>query len=78
MKNLKFLSFFEKFIGLSYFKYPVNTRLQGKDQLINKMYDHISAFQMKLALWEQQKAADKIASLISDLNLEFENRFQDF
>ncbi|CAL1549005.1 unnamed protein product [Lymnaea stagnalis] len=29
----------------------VNTRRQGKDQLINKMYDHISAFQMKLGLW---------------------------
>jgi hypothetical protein len=76
----------------------VNTRLQGKDQLINNMYDLISAFQMKLGLWEQQLgtkifthfptlllqpdvtqgAADKYASLISDLNLEFENRFQDF
>lgn len=32
----------------------VNTRLQGKDQLINNMYDLISAFQMKLGLWEQQ------------------------
>ena len=38
---------------LRYFKYPVNTRLQGKGQLINKMYDHIFAFQMKLGLWEQ-------------------------
>ncbi|XP_017794537.1 PREDICTED: general transcription factor II-I repeat domain-containing protein 2B-like [Habropoda laboriosa] len=76
----------------------VNTRLQGKDQLINKMYDHISAFQMKLGFWEQQlktknfthfptlslqpdvtqEAADKYAPLISHLNLEFENRFQDF
>lgn len=76
----------------------VITRLQRKDQLINNMYDSISAFQIKLGLWEQQlrtnnfmhfptlllqpdvtqMAADKYALLISDLNLEFENRFQDF
>ena len=54
MRNLKYLAFFEKFIGLSYFKYPANTRLRVKDQLINRMYDHFSAFQMKLGLWEQQ------------------------
>ena len=62
------------------------------------MYDHISAFQMQLGIWDQQlrtknfthfhtlslpsdvtqEAADKYASLISDLNLVFENRFQDF
>ena len=92
---MKYLAFF----GLSYFTYPVNTRHQGKDQLINKMYDHISAFQIKLGLWEQQlrtknfthfpvtlslqsdvtqEGADKYASLISDFNLEFENRVQDF
>ena len=81
--------------SFGYFKYSINTRSQGKDQLIYKMYDHISAFQMKLGLWEQQfrknfthfptlslqldvtqETADKFASLISDLYLEFEN--QDF
>lgn len=57
------------------------------------MYDLISAFQMKLRIWEYQfedkhfthfptlplqlditqETADKHASLISDLNIEFEN-----
>ena len=82
---------------MRYFKYPVNTRLQGKDQLINNMYDHISAFQIKLGIWEQKlrqktlltflhchcnqtshggRHINMYASLIFDLNLEFENRFQ--
>ena len=32
----------------------LNTRLQGKDQLISAMFDHINAFQIKLSLWESQ------------------------
>lgn len=76
----------------------LNTCLQGKDQLINNLYDLISAFQMKLGLWEEQlrtknfthfltlslqqdvtqEAAYKYASLLSDLKIEFETRFQDF
>lgn len=76
----------------------LNTCLQGKDQLINNLYDLISAFQMKLGLWEEQlrtknfthfltlslqqdvtqEVAYKYASLLSDLKIEFETRFQDF
>ncbi|VEN48298.1 unnamed protein product [Callosobruchus maculatus] len=76
----------------------VNTSLQGKDHLINNLHDLVSAFQMKLGLWEQQLGTNNLthfptlskqpditlattaryASLISDLKLEFENRFQDF
>jgi hypothetical protein len=29
----------------------LNTRLQGKDQLINSVFDHIMAFEIKFRLW---------------------------
>ena len=32
----------------------LNTRLQGKDQLISMMFDHIKCFKIKLRLWESQ------------------------
>ena len=32
----------------------LNTRLQGKDQLISMMFEHIKGFQIKLHLWESQ------------------------
>ena len=32
----------------------LNTRLQGKDQLISAMFDHINSFQIKLSMWESQ------------------------
>lgn len=32
----------------------LNTALQGKDQLVNNLYDHVKAFQAKLKLWENQ------------------------
>jgi len=32
----------------------LNTRLQGKDQLINKLYSHILSFQCKLNLFKVQ------------------------
>jgi hypothetical protein len=89
---------FEDKEWVSDFAFLVDIVTQGKGQLIINMYDFISAFQMKLGLWEQQlrtkiftnfptlllqpevtqMLADKYASLISDLNREFENRYQDF
>lgn len=32
----------------------LNTKLQGQDQLIHNLYDHIKGFQTKLKLWESQ------------------------
>ena len=32
----------------------LNSRLQRKGQLINCMFDHVKAFQVKLSLWENQ------------------------
>jgi hypothetical protein len=32
----------------------LNTKLQGKDQIITQMYDHIKSFKVKLSLWNKQ------------------------
>ena len=32
----------------------LNTRMQGKDQLINKLFEQVCAFEVKLSLWEEQ------------------------
>jgi len=32
----------------------VSTKLQGKNQIITQMYDHIKSFKVKLALWNKQ------------------------
>ena len=39
----------------------LNTRLQGKDQLICTMYDHVKSFQVKLKLWEAQLKVNNYA-----------------
>ena len=31
-----------------------NTRMQDKDQLINKLFEQVCAFEVKLSLWEEQ------------------------
>ena len=37
----------------------LNTKLQGKDQLVTHLYEHIKAFQVKLRLWEKQLHENK-------------------
>ena len=37
----------------------LNTKLQGKDQLVTHLYEHIEAFQVKLRLWEKQLHENK-------------------
>jgi len=32
----------------------LNTKLQGKDQIITQMFDHIKSFKVKLSLWNKQ------------------------
>ena len=48
IKNFAFL------VDLTQHYNILNKELQGKDQLIGKMYNLILAFQLKLTLWEQQ------------------------
>ena len=37
----------------------LNTKLQGKNQLVTQLYEHIKAFQLKLRLWERQLLENK-------------------
>lgn len=39
-------------VNISSVMNDISTLLQGKDQLINNMYDLISVFQMKVGLWK--------------------------
>ncbi|KAJ8889111.1 hypothetical protein PR048_008605 [Dryococelus australis] len=72
----------------------LNLRLQGKDQLVISMYDHIKDFKLKLNLWEGQLNGGNLihfptcqdfskthsASDFSQytFNVKFKSRFEDF
>ncbi|XP_041858599.1 general transcription factor II-I repeat domain-containing protein 2-like isoform X2 [Melanotaenia boesemani] len=75
----------------------LNLQLQGKDQIINQMYDHIRAFKQKLLLLSRhlstgnlahfsslkevglmEESTPKYLNILSDLVVEFDNRFKDF
>ena len=50
----EWLSDFAFLIDITSHLNELNARLQGKGQLISKMFDHVNAFQVKLRLWESQ------------------------
>ena len=49
---------FSIFSDLTGHLYEVNMHLQGENQLINTMFQTITAFQMKLKLWQAQIQAN--------------------
>ncbi len=72
----------------------LNKKLQGRDQLVNVMYEQVVAFQCMLRLWktqldqgnlahfptlQEQQPADvsMYATFIGDLQVQFNDRFQD-
>lgn len=52
---------FAFFVDITSHLNHLNIQLQGKDQLVNTMFDLVSAFQMKLGLWEQQMKNKKFS-----------------
>ena len=62
----------------------LNVKLQGKDILVTNKHAHITAFEVKLRLWEAQLVAarvpdgvepDTCVSVVASLNEEFASRF---
>ena len=54
LEEKEFIEKFAFLVDLTQHYNILNKELQGKDQLIGKMYNLILAFQLKLTLWEQQ------------------------
>ena len=40
-------------VGITTHFNQLNTKLQGKNQLVTHLYEHIKAFKIKLRLWER-------------------------
>ncbi|XP_073346963.1 general transcription factor II-I repeat domain-containing protein 2-like [Pagrus major] len=75
----------------------LNLQLQGKDQIISQLYDHVRAFKQKLLLLSRHLSTGNLAhfpslrevglmeedkpkylDILSNLVVEFDNRFKDF
>ena len=54
MSDPALLSDLASLVDISKYVNVLNIKLQGRDQLINKLFEHVYAFEVKLRLWVGQ------------------------